>query len=45
MSNKLKIVREMMKITTNVRAYIVNGKKPENLEGIIYGKQMGTIIY
>lgn len=45
MNNKLKIIREMMKITTNIKAYIIDGKKPENLKGIIYGKQMGTTIY
>lgn len=44
MSNKLKIIRDMMLKTSNVTTYVVNGKKPEHLKAICEGKKAGTVI-
>ncbi len=45
MSNKLKIIRDMMQATTNVATYIINGKKPNHLRCILNGEAIGTKIY
>lgn len=44
MSNKLKFVKNLINKELNISVHIVNGKKPEQLRGILKGKSVGTKI-
>lgn len=45
MSNKLKIIRELIGKTNNSKVYIINGKNPNQLNNILKGNDIGTKIY
>lgn len=45
MSNKLKVIRDLITKNNEIKVHIINGKKPEQLQDVLGGKSIGTIIY
>ena len=45
MSNKLRIIRDLVNKTNNSKVYIINGKNPDQLKNILKGRDEGTKIY